>query len=90
MFRTVWIEVNLKSLKRNFTLIKKVVGARTKIIATIKQAAYGHGLIPLANQLRSLGVDFFGAGSLDEAITLREAGFKEPILILSAVFKGGR
>ena len=85
MFRTLWIEVDLKKLKRNYQRIKSIAGKNTKIIATVKQSAYGHGLIAVAEELSKLGVDFFGVGSLEEAISLRESGFKEPILVLSAV-----
>ena len=85
MFRTLWIEVDLKKLRRNWRRIKSIAGSNTKIIATVKQSAYGHGLIAVADELSKLGVDFFGVGSLEEAISLREVGFKEPILVLSAV-----
>jgi len=84
MLRPVWIEVNLKALARNFRAIRKIIAPKTKIIATVKQEAYGHGLIPVARKLSSLGVDFFGVGSLEEAIALRENDFKEPILVLTA------
>jgi len=54
-------------------------------MATLKQEAYGHGLIPVAGELSHMGVDFFGLGSLEEALVLRKNKFKEPILILSSV-----
>ncbi|MBU2103125.1 MAG: alanine racemase [Candidatus Omnitrophota bacterium] len=85
MFRPVWIEVDLKKLGDNFSRIKKLVGPSVKIIATVKQAAYGHGLIPVVRRLDTLGVDFFGVGSLEEAIALRQDGLRKPILVLSAV-----
>ncbi|MCM8831621.1 MAG: alanine racemase [Candidatus Omnitrophica bacterium] len=86
MFRPLWIEVDLKALRDNFFYIKKLLSPRTKIIATVKQSAYGHGLIEVAQELAHIGVDFFGVGSLEEAIALRQAGIKKPILVLSAVF----
>ncbi|UCC94441.1 MAG: alanine racemase [Candidatus Omnitrophota bacterium] len=83
MFRPAWIEIDLGALRTNFKRIRRFVGSKVKIIATIKQSAYGHGLIPVATQLHRLGVDFFGVGGLDEAIKLREERLKEPILVLS-------
>ncbi len=85
MYRPLWIEVDLGALRHNFRGIKEKVGPEVKIMATLKQEAYGHGLVPLARELSRAGVDFFGLGSLEEAIILRNNGFKEPILILSAV-----
>jgi len=87
MYRPLWIEVDLKALRYNFRKIKRIVGSRVKVMATLKQQAYGHGLIPLTRELSRLGVDFFGLGSLEEAIILRKGGFKEGILVLSVVDK---
>lgn len=85
MYRPLWIEVDLKALRENFNAIRKAIGRHVKIIATIKQQAYGHGLIPIARELSYLNVDCFGVGSIEEAVSLRENGFKEPILTLSAI-----
>jgi alanine racemase len=51
----------------------------------VKQNAYGHGLVPIAKGLSHAGVHSFGVGGLEEAITLREQGLQEPILVLSAL-----
>ena len=86
MVRPVWIEVDLAVLRRNFALVRNSLGRKIKIIATIKQFAYGHGLLPVARELVHLGVDFLGVGSIEEAITLREAKFTAPIIVLTSVF----
>ncbi|MCM8786647.1 MAG: alanine racemase [Candidatus Omnitrophica bacterium] len=85
MFRPLWIEVDLAILRKNFFCIKRLLSKDVKVIATIKQSAYGHGLIEVAEELVKVGIDFFGVGSLEEAIALRQAGIKKPILVLSAV-----
>jgi len=86
MFRPLWIEIDLKALRNNFLTIRNHIERNVKIMAIIKQEAYGHGLIPIAKELINLGVDFFGVGSLEEAISLRKADIKKPILVLSSVF----
>ena len=73
--------------QKNLTTIKKIVGSRVGILVTVKQNAYGHGLIPVAKKLSSLGVSYFGVGSLEEAIELRKAQIKKPILVLTALLK---
>ncbi|MEI8348596.1 MAG: alanine racemase [Candidatus Omnitrophota bacterium] len=85
MFRPLWIEIDLRALRKNFKIIKDIVGERTKIIATVKQFAYGHGLVPVARELSAMGVAYFGLGSIEEGIILRSAGFKERMLVLTAV-----
>jgi alanine racemase len=85
MIRPLWIEVDLKALKHNFKAINNFVGKKVTPIATIKQSAYGHGLIPVARALALSGANFFGVGSIEEAIELRRDNFKGSILILSAV-----
>jgi len=87
MIRPLWIEINLKALRHNLAAIVKFVGRNVKIVATIKQSAYGHGLIPVARNLAANGVDFFGVGSIEEAIELREDGFSGAIIILSSVLE---
>lgn len=85
MVRPLWIEVNLGALRRNFRAIKGCLAKNVKIMAIVKQSAYGHGLIPVARELSLLGVDFFGVGSIEEAVELRKNKIKQPILVLTAV-----
>ena len=85
MTRPLWIEVDLRALRDNLKVVKRYLGPRVKIVATIKQSAYGHGLLPVAGELGRQGVDFFGLGSVEEAIALRENNFDGSLLILSAV-----
>ncbi|MCM8823928.1 MAG: alanine racemase [Candidatus Omnitrophica bacterium] len=85
MYRQLWIDIDLGALRRNLDRIKHIVDKKTKIMATVKQEAYGHGLVRIAKELALKGVDFFGVGSLEEGITLRKEGIKQPILVLTAV-----
>lgn len=85
IYRPLWAEIDLAALRYNFAQIKKCVGKKVKIMAIVKQAAYGHGLIPVAKQLSKLKADFFGVESIEEAVNLRAKKIKEPILILTAV-----
>lgn len=84
-YRPTYVEIDLKALEHNFFQIKKIVGNYTKILATVKSDAYGHGMVKVAQKLQFLGCDYFGVGSIDEGIILRREGIKKPILILSTV-----
>lgn len=84
-FRPTWAEVDLSNLVFNFQQIKKQLSPRTKVLACIKADAYGHGLLPVAKKLAAGNVDYFGVASIDEAITVRQAGIRTPILVLGMV-----
>ncbi len=85
MIRPLWIEVDLKKLRQNYRIIRDHLGQEVKIVATIKQSAYGHGLLPIARELYREGVDCFGVGSIEEAVALREDGFLGSIIVLSSI-----
>jgi alanine racemase len=53
-------------------------------MAIIKANAYGHGLVRMAQALPA--ADAFGVACLDEAISLREAGFDRRIVLLEGLF----
>ncbi len=86
-YRPTWAEVNLNNLEYNFCRIKESLSPGVKIMVTVKDDAYGHGLVPVARRLSSLKVDFFGVASIDEGIALRKAGIRTPILILGLILK---
>lgn len=79
--RPAWVEVNLSNLDFNIKNIKKKASGR-EIIGVIKADAYGHGSVEVAKVLRENGIKTFAIATLQEAITLREAGAKEEIIML--------
>lgn len=80
--RPVWAEINLSNLDYNIKSIKEKVGADKQIIGVIKADGYGHGSVMCANVLRENGVKTFAVATLQEVITLRNAGAKEEIIML--------
>ncbi len=77
-----WVEINKKALQNNIQQFKNLIGDRLKLMAVVKSNAYGHGLIETAKIAVGSGADWLGVDSVDEAILLRKAGIKAPILIL--------
>lgn len=80
--------IDLGALRHNFFEIKRLAGPKARILAVVKSDAYGHGMLPVAKTLESAGVDYFGVFELDEALALRQAGCKAPILIMMGVTPG--
>jgi alanine racemase len=77
-----WIEVRAEHLLHNAAEVARFAGGRP-ILAVIKNNAYGLGLLPVARTLaKSKGVRGLAVVKLHEALTLREAGIKAPILMM--------
>jgi alanine racemase len=53
-------------------------------MAVVKANAYGHGLVPTAQALRA--ADAFAVARIGEALSLRDAGISQPIVLLEGVF----
>ena len=75
------VVVDLDIINENFLAVKEKIGNDTGVMAVIKADAYGHGAVETARELEEL-CSFFGVADIDEAMQLRIAGFKTPILIL--------
>ena len=80
--RPAWVEINLTNLDYNIKNIIEKVGPNKQVIGVIKADAYGHGSVMCANILRENGVKTFAIATLQEAITLRNSGAKEEIIML--------
>ncbi|MBU2540644.1 MAG: alanine racemase [Candidatus Omnitrophica bacterium] len=81
----VWADIELSSIARNYSCLKRTIGRKGKIMAVVKADAYGHGLIPVSLCLSRLGADYLAVASLDEALSLRETGIKKAILVINTV-----
>lgn len=82
--RPAWVEINLNNLDFNIKNIKTKIGDR-EMIGVIKADAYGHGSVKVAEVLRANGCKTFAIATIQEAITLRDAGAKEEIILLGLV-----
>ena len=80
--KRTWAEVDFDKLAHNYHALRGLAPAGTKYLGLVKADAYGHGAVSVAKKLEELGADYLGVACLDEAIEVREAGVKTPILIL--------
>jgi len=72
------IQVDLGVIEANFRQLRTLTPA--KIMAIVKADAFGHGLIEVSKRLELCGVDMLATADLDEALQLREAGVRTPLL----------
>lgn len=84
-YRFTRAEINLERMSYNVGKIKDTLTANTKFMAVVKADAYGHGAVEVAKELERQHVDYFGVAVLDEALELRNAGVRTPILVLSPI-----
>lgn len=85
MTRPIRASIDLSALRGNFTVAReRAAGAR--LWAVVKADAYGHGLLRSATALGDLA-DGFALLDLDDAVALRDAGIRQPILLLEGFFE---
>ena len=83
--RPTWVEIDLAALARNVELAKAAAGPTVELMIVLKADAYGHGAVPVARTALLHGASSCGVACLSEAIVLREAGVRAPVMILGYV-----
>ena len=77
------LEINLKSLEKNFFHIKSLLSKKnTKLMAVVKANGYGGDALIISKKLQELDIDYFAVAYASEGVILRKAGIKTPILVL--------
>ena len=80
--RPAWTEIDLGKLRRNLQLIRADLPKHVRLMAVVKDEAYGHGALDVARIAVEEGAWGFGLSNLEEAMSLREAGITAPLLLL--------
>lgn len=79
--------VDLDKIRRNMEHMKNNLDSGTLMIGVIKTDGYGHGAVPIAEELEGLPYLYgFAVATYEEAHILKMAGIKKPILILGYAF----
>jgi alanine racemase len=82
MSRRTWAVIDLGALRHNLRKVRQYAPA-ARVMAAVKANAYGHGAVAVA---RALGeVDALAVASLPEAVELRRAGIRQPLVLLGGV-----
>lgn len=83
MSRPISATIDLGALSNNLQLARRHA-PHARVLAVIKANAYGHGLLRAARALRS--ADGIALLELDAAVSLREAGYQQRIVLLEGFF----
>lgn len=90
MIRSTVAHVDLDALQDNFKAIRVFLSSQRpatppRVIAVVKANAYGHGSERVALALEAAGADLLACADIEEAVVLRRAGVRAPILIFGAL-----
>ena len=84
MSRPTQITIDIAALRHNLEHIRNIA-PNTSVLAMVKSNAYGHGLARIALALPE--ADAFGVACLEEGTQLRNAGVKNPIVLMEGLFR---
>ena len=80
--RPSWVEIDLGAITHNVSELRRAL-VPADLCAVVKADAYGHGDVPAAEAALRGGAAWLAVALVEEAVRLREAGIKAPILLLS-------
>lgn len=84
MSRPIVATINQQALRHNLTVVRQAAPA-SRVWSVVKANAYGHGIERVREALSA--TDGFALLNMEEAILLREQGWKKPILLLEGFFQ---
>ncbi len=84
MSRPLLATIDAAALKHNLEVVRKHA-PRSRVLAVVKANAYGHGLMRAASALSA--AEGYAVVELDSAVRLREAGYRQRILLLEGWFE---
>lgn len=82
LLKRTWADISLDNLAHNYTVLRANVPSSCKFLGVVKADAYGHGAVPISRQLKELGAEYLAVSNFEEALQLRQADIRLPILIL--------
>jgi alanine racemase len=71
--------IDLDAFGANLTALQACAPG-SALMAVVKADGYGHGMLPMARAARRAGADWLGVATIEEALTLRGAGDRGPVL----------
>ena len=80
--KRTWANISLDNLEHNYRALRANVPAGTRFLGVMKADAYGHGAVPMSHALTELGAEYLAVSNLEEALQIRRAEVRTPILIL--------
>ena len=87
MHNRIYANIHMDALEQNLSSMKANLKEGTQMVGVIKADAYGHGAVPIAQYMEPKEYVWgFATATEEEAVELRRAGIRKPILILGFTF----
>jgi alanine racemase len=86
IFSPTTATISLSALAHNLAQLRRCLTPGCDLLAVVKANAYGHGAVEVTRSLIQLGVSRVAVVSVEEGLTLRQAGINAPIIILGSLF----
>lgn len=83
-----WLEIDLAAVRHNFRLMRGLLTGGAELFAVVKADAYGHGAIEVARLLEDEDTPMMCVARIEEALELREAGIRKPMLVFAPPVDG--
>lgn len=83
--RPTWVEIDLAAFDRNVRAVASRLPDDSRLIAVLKADGYGHGAVELARRCHASPVSMIATALLEEAVELRKAKIKLPLLTFGAL-----
>ena len=77
-----WVEVCEAAVQANARTLRRSLAPGCHLMAVVKADGYGHGAVPVARAAAAGGASSFGVATLQEGVELRQAGLRQPVLVL--------
>ncbi len=84
MPRPLTARIDHDALRHNLALARGLA-QHSRLMAVVKADGYGHGLLRVASALRN--ADAFAVLTLEDAVALRDAGYRHPVLLLQGFYE---
>lgn len=86
-YTRVCARVDLDAVEYNMERMKENINDGVQMLAVIKTDGYGHGAVQIAELLEEKSYIWgYATATLEEALLLRRAGVKKPVLVLGCIF----
>jgi len=83
--RGAWVTVDLAAVAANVRALRAWLPPHTHLMAVVKADGYGHGSLAVAQTAISAGADWVAVATVSEGVRLRQAGTRNPLLLLSLI-----
>ena len=84
--RAARARIDLDRLAENYRALTAF--SPVALMPVVKADAYGHGAVAVARELEALGAQRLATAYVEEAVVLRQAGIKAPLVVLAAFGPG--